>query len=82
MQVCFGIFLSRERKKNWFVINSDYVFHTFGAMERKEIVQIEATMNDLVVTTHSPPFPEWSYESLKQKISIVYWLAKKQATER
>lgn len=44
-----------EREKNWFVINSDYVFHTFGAMERKEIVQIEATMNDLVVTTHSPP---------------------------
>uniref|UniRef100_K1QC36 Uncharacterized protein n=1 Tax=Magallana gigas TaxID=29159 RepID=K1QC36_MAGGI len=35
--------------------SNDYVFHTFGAMERKEIVQIEATMNDLVVTTHSPP---------------------------
>lgn len=32
-------FCLRERKKIDFVINSDYVFHTFGAMERKEKVQ-------------------------------------------
>lgn len=71
-----------EREKNWFVINSDYVFHTFGAMERKEIVQ-DWGYNEWFSSHNSlSHFPEWSYESLKQKISIVYWLAKKQAIER